>query len=232
MPVSVPPLWVAPMLVTSGRDAQLDPDDYAYELKLDGYRAQARIHRGAVTLLSRRRRDMTASFPELTTPPESLVARSVVLDGELVCFDQNGRPSFEDLARRRGRSGRSADLYASGETTATFVCFDVLYLDGDLTLAEPYHERRRRLVDLGISGERWRTCPQTVGHAGAERLWEETRRLGLEGAVAKRLDSPYRAGRRSAVWLKFKHPHARDLMSEYRPERRRDPLRGPSIVFA
>ena len=118
-----------------------------------------------------------------------------MLDGELVVLDPSGRPDFEAI-RRRGLLGRI-------DGAATFIAFDILRLGGRNVLAQPFRTRRAALEELGLSGPGWRTTPSHEG-AGAA-LFDATRQQGLEGVMAKRLDSPYRPGVRTKLWLKAKH---------------------------
>ena len=121
-----------------------------------------------------------------------------VLDGEVVAFDDRGRPSFGALQGRmanRARRGRGPGV--------TYLVFDLLWLDGRLLTGLPYTERRRLLEELEVAGPAWQTVASFAG-AGAALL-EATREQGLEGVVAKRLQSTYLPGRRTRNWLKTKH---------------------------
>src|SRR5919204_3965393 len=86
---------------------------------------------------------------------------------------------------------------------ATYVIFDLLYLNGHTTVGLPYAERRRLLRELELEGPAWRTPAHHEGDGAA--VLDGTRRLGVEGVVAKRLDTPYEPGRRSSAWLKVKN---------------------------
>jgi bifunctional non-homologous end joining protein LigD len=110
----------------------------------------------------------------------------VILDGELVCFADDGQPNFERL-RGRLRSQRQAAAIASQRAPATFLAFNLLHLDGRSTLHLPYAVRRELLEALGLEGPAWRTPRNFVGQA--EAVLASTAERGLEGVVAKRLDS-------------------------------------------
>lgn len=181
-----------PMLATSG---QLPPDDgrWAYEPKWDGFRAIVHVN-GRAVVWSRRGTDLTDRFPEVAELA-SAVPPDTVLDGELVVFDASGRPDFEAI-RRRGLLGRT-------DGAATFIAFDVVRLGGRNLLAQRFRTRREALEDLALAGPGWCTTPSHEG-AGAA-LFDATREQGLEGVMAKRLDSPYRPGVRTRLWLKAKH---------------------------
>jgi bifunctional non-homologous end joining protein LigD len=176
--------------------------DWALELKWDGCRAQLRYDGSRVSLRTRNGRECVADFPELTEISSALGSRRVILDGELVCLRPDGRPDFALLRRRLVGDRRRA-------SPVTLQVFDVLHLDGCSTRALPYRERRALLEELHLHGPAWRTpriLPADDHSAFLSRLEE----LGLEGAVAKRLDSRYAPGRRSRAWVKHKlrrHEH-------------------------
>ena len=97
----------------------------------------------------------------------------------------------------------SAARRVAASAPVTYVIFDLLWLDGHSLMALAYEERRARLAELGLQGERWQTPEHVVGHGAA--LLAASEEQGLEGIVAKRLDSPYEPGRRSACWVKVKN---------------------------
>ena len=170
--------------------------DYAFEPKWDGWRALVSVADGAVAVRTRTGRLVTDAVPELAGLADGLDGRSAVLDGELVAH--SGTPSSFYRLGPRMAAGRPALRPA---VPLTFVVFDVLWLDGDVT-AYPDEHRRRLLAELELAGPAWCTSPSYVG-AGAE-LFAACTRLGLEGLVAKRLDGRYHAGVRSDVWVKAK----------------------------
>jgi bifunctional non-homologous end joining protein LigD len=194
------PRFVEPMLARSGPVP--DGDDWALEVKFDGMRAQLRWDGRTLCLRSRPGRDCTAEFPELRPIADGLRDRRVILDGELVCFAPEGHPNFERL-RGRLRSQGQAPVIASHRAPATFLAFEVLHLDGRATLDLAYAVRRELLEELELEGPDWRTPRNFVGQA--EAVLASTAERGLEGVVAKRLDSPYKPGMRNGAWLKHKH---------------------------
>jgi bifunctional non-homologous end joining protein LigD len=181
-----------PMLATSGC---LPGDDgrWAYEPKWDGFRAIVHVH-GRVVVWSRRGTDLTDRFPEVAGLGGAVPA-DTVLDGELVVFDGAGRLDF-DAIRRRGLLGRV-------EGAATFVAFDLLRLGGRDVLVERFRSRRSMLERLELSGPGW--CTTSSHRDDGAAVFEATREQGFEGVVAKRLDSPYRPGVRTKLWIKAKH---------------------------
>lgn len=177
-----------------------DVADYAFEPKLDGWRVQVSAASGRLSVRTRHGNEVTAALPELQPMAEALRRRSVVLDGELVAND--GTPeSFYRLSGRMGVRRPHAVAAASARTPATFVAFDVLWLEADATPL-PYRSRRELLEDLHLQGPAWCTVSSFDG-AGAE-VFAACQALGLEGLVAKRIDSKYEAGKRSKYWVKAK----------------------------
>jgi len=201
------PRFIEPMLARSG--SVPEGDDWALEVKFDGMRAQLRWDGRALCLRSRPGRDCTAEFPELRAIADTLDARGLILDGELVCFGTEGHPDFERLRGRLRLHGRTAAI-ASARAPATFLAFDLLHLDGRSTLDLPYAARRDLLEELDLEGARWRTPRNFVGQAQAVLV--STAERGLEGVVAKRLSSPYRPGSRNGAWLKHKHRRREDFL--------------------
>src|SRR4051812_38931017 len=196
------PERVVPMLARSG-ELPADEGGYGFEIKWDGMRAVVHSLPGRMRIQGRNLNDITAQWPELRRMNRALHAHEAVLDGEIVAFDENGKPSFARLQRRMHLSGESQIQRAAKSVPATFVAFDLLHLDGHSLLDLPYEERRRRLEELDLNGPNWRTPPSYVGEGAP--LLEATKQQGLEGVVAKRLDSPYQPGRRSSHWIKVKN---------------------------
>ena len=180
-----------------------DDDQFAYEVKWDGVRAIAHIDRGHIELTGRNGTDFSRRYPEVRPITGALGATRVILDGELVAFDDSGRPSFERLQSRMHLSTEAAAKRRSRDIPVTYVVFDLLWLDGRSTTGLPYSDRRHLLTELGIDGPHWRTPAHHEGDGAA--LLAATAEQGLEGIVAKRLDSPYEPGRRSGAWFKIKN---------------------------
>ena len=193
-----PPAGLRPMHPTAARELPADQQGWAFEPKWDGYRALGHVVGGGLVLRSRNGVDMAGWFPELAGLAGALGDHAGVLDGEVVAFDDRGRPSFGALQGRmanRARRGRGPGV--------TYLVVDLLWLDGRLLTGLPYTERRRLLEELEVAGPAWQTVASFAG-AGAALL-EATREQGLEGVVAKRLQSTYLPGRRTRNWLKTKH---------------------------
>ena len=182
-----------------GRILPADDDGWAYEVSWDGVRSLAYVDGGRVRAADGDDQDITAAFPELREAGEKVGPRPAVLDGEIIALGADGRPSAERLRRRRGASGRAEATRLAREFPATYVVFDVLHLDGQSLLSLPYAERRRRLEALGLSGRSLLTGDSFTDARGADVL-AAARAHGLGGIIAKRLDAPYRPGRRSRDW--------------------------------
>jgi bifunctional non-homologous end joining protein LigD len=193
---------IAPMLAKPGSLPRAD-DAYGYEIKWDGVRALVAVEAGRAQAHSRNRRDITDSYPELRELGRALGTTQVLLDGELVAFDAEGRPSFSRLQRRMHVEGSRLRRRLVEEVPVVYVIFDLLHLDGRSSLSLPYGERRRLLGELSLQGPSWRTPAYHAGDGAA--MVEASRAQGLEGVIAKRLDSVYEPGRRSGAWLKIKH---------------------------
>jgi bifunctional non-homologous end joining protein LigD len=181
---------VVPMKAAIGT---LPPDaqdhEWAYEIKWDGYRTLAFIDSAGVRLQSSNSIDVTAKYPELAPLAQAVNAGSVILDGELVVLDPDGRPSFELMQRH--------------ETQVAFYVFDVLQIDGTDTVALPYEARRALVEQLLEPGPNWLVPAHQVGDGAA--LLAATAERGLEGVMAKRLGSPYQPGKRTPNWRKVKN---------------------------
>lgn len=194
------------------RPAKLPADDAAwgFEIKWDGVRALARCRMGKVELRSRTGRDITATYPEIGDLALELEGAEAILDGELVAFDSDGRPSFQGLQRRMHVASKDQVRRLRTQMPVTYVIFDLLYHDGELLLELPYAERRARLERLGLDGESWRTPSYHRGDGAS--LLKLTRERGLEGVVGKRLDSPYRPGKRTREWIKVKNVRSQEVV--------------------
>jgi bifunctional non-homologous end joining protein LigD len=175
---------------------------WAFEIKWDGVRAVCHSEPGKLTLRSRAGNDITAQYPELARMNRALHHHRVILDGEIVVLDAEGKPSFSALQRRMHVGKDAARRRLAQESPVTFMVFDLLWQDGRSLLALPYLERRAALAVLGLDGEHWRTPDHVVGEGDA--LLAAARAQRLEGIIAKRIDSTYEPGRRNGTWGKHK----------------------------
>ena len=195
------PEFISPMLAKLTTLPE-DDSDWAFEVKWDGVRAIARSQPGRLHLFSRNGNEITAAYPELWVLNQALGSHEAILDGEIVAFDDRGRPSFQALQPRMHLRGESAVKRLAGSAPVTYMLFDLLWLDGHSLMELTYAERRTRLESLGLGGERLQVPEFHRGEGAA--LLAATREQGLEGIVGKRLDSQYAPGRRSG-WAKIKN---------------------------
>ncbi|OQR62829.1 ATP-dependent DNA ligase [Streptomyces maremycinicus] len=185
----------------------------AVEEKLDGIRVQVHRDGDDVRLYTRTLDDITDRLPEVTDAARRLTGSRFILDGEVLAFDETGRPrSFQETA---GRVGSRVDVTAAAEAVPVApVFFDVLSVDGRDLLDLPFAERHAELDRLVPEPMRVRRTvvsgPEDA--AAAEEFSRQTLLRGHEGVVVKALDAPYSAGRRGASWLKVKPVHTLDLV--------------------
>jgi bifunctional non-homologous end joining protein LigD len=203
------PERLTPMLAGAG-ELPRDQSRWSFEVKWDGVRAIAYIKPGRLRLESRNLNEISDAYPEVRGILRDLGMRDAVLDGEIVAFDDAGRPSFERLQKRMHVTSPSSIRRLSKSTPVIYAIFDLLYLDGHSLMRLPYEERRARLEELGLGGPAWRVPAVHPGRGQA--LWEATEAQGLEGIVAKRLDSRYEPGRRTGAWVKIKHTRRQELV--------------------
>jgi ATP-dependent DNA ligase len=166
---------------------------WLHEIKHDGFRAMARKDGPRVRLYSRPGNDLTRQFPLITETLARLRSRSRIIDGEAVACDDTGIARFERL--RRHRVDYAVFMYA----------FDLIELGGDDLRREPLEVRKATLLSvLAKAGAGIRFCEHLDFDEGAT-VFQHACKMGLEGIVSKRKDSPYRSGR-SKDWLKMKNP--------------------------
>jgi bifunctional non-homologous end joining protein LigD len=187
-----------------------DEDRYGFEIKWDGVRALVYVQRGRISVQSRAGREIGAQFPELAGLAEALGRRQAVLDGELVAFDEAGRPSFQTLQGRIHLTSEALVRERMRAIPVTLMVFDLLHLAGRGTRELAYEKRRELLAGLGLAGPSWQTPRHHVGEGSA--LLAASREKGLEGIVAKRLGSRYEAGKRGGAWLKVKNHRSQEVV--------------------
>ena len=173
--------------------------EWSYEIKLDGYRAQALCAGKATQLLSRNGKDLAGRFPSIARELAAVFPSDSVVDGELVALDASGKPSFS-LIQNSATSGAEIVFFA----------FDLLRHAGKDLIKMPLSERRKLLR---------RTLKQTATiqlsddfNLPAQKMLEMVRTHGLEGVVAKRLLSTYEQGRRTGAWVKMRVELAQELV--------------------
>ena len=208
------PERLIPMMARPSVELPRDSRKWSFEVKWDGVRAIAYVQPGRLRLESRNLNDITATYPEVRGLVAALGMHEAVLDGEIVAFDYSDpahpRPSFERLQSRINVSAPAAVRRLMRTTPVVYAIFDLLYLDGHSLMERPYSERHAALESLELSGPAWRV--PAVHPGDGERLLEATRSQGLEGVVAKRLDTRYEPGRRSGAWLKIKNTDRQEMV--------------------
>ncbi|MBV9487622.1 MAG: non-homologous end-joining DNA ligase [Frankiaceae bacterium] len=204
------PADISPMLATATETLPRDDKKWAYEFKWDGVRAIVYIDGGRPRAMSRNHRDITPSYPELRDLAASVGSRQLILDGELVAMDADGRPSFGALQPRMHVTERNAVRRLAAATPVTYLVFDVLYVDGHSLVQLPYHERRHVLESLALNGPTWHTPPSFTG--GGAAVLAASKEQGLEGLLLKRLESTYLPGSRSKDWLKLKNVRMQEVV--------------------
>jgi bifunctional non-homologous end joining protein LigD len=182
-----------------------DGSEWSYEVKWDGYRAEAIKSGDLVALASRNLKDITGQFPAIAAAAARMPAQSAILDGEIVALDAEGHPSFQAL-HHWSFAGLSLVYYA----------FDLLHLNGRDLTKHPLDERRAALRKV-IDG----TAPLLLSEplpGRPQEITEAVRRLGLEGVVAKKRRSTYTPGRRSDAWIKVRFAQRQELVvGGYKP---------------
>lgn len=217
MPDRADPADYPPMLATLGKidSVRHDADDWAFEMKWDGVRAIATVQAatdddpGAVTLTSRNGLDMTDTYPELVELARC-VKHNCVLDGEIVAFGDGGNPEFGRL-QRRIKLTKSKDIEQERDKTPVYLMvFDVLRTNGESLLRTPYAQRRQRLFEVVSEGDNIYVPEAFDG--SLDDAMDSSRKLKLEGVLAKKKDSVYLPGKRTKTWLKLKHSMSREVL--------------------
>jgi bifunctional non-homologous end joining protein LigD len=198
------------MKATSASNPPPDDDGWAYEIKWDGMRAIGFVADGTLRLQTSNGLDATERFPELAPLAIAIAPHDAVLDGEIVTFDANGRPSFGLLQPRMQARRASIAQERAVAQPAVYVLFDLLALDGHDITDQPYERRRALLLELVEPGGHWKVSEGWVG--GGDELMGVMREQGMEGLIAKRLGSPYEIGRRTRDWLKLKVRRRQELV--------------------
>jgi bifunctional non-homologous end joining protein LigD len=199
----VPLVPVPPMMATIASELPIGAQ-WSYEVKWDGYRAEL-INDGTRTrLISRNLKNLTDDYPQIPAALHTVTKELVLLDGEIVALDEHGRPSFQALQHRSLK--RSAVVYYA---------FDLLHLDGTDYRTKRLAERRRALQSLNFAAPILLSAPLPGTPREIERV---ARGAGLEGIVAKRIDSLYEPGIRTRNWLKVKFNRRQEfVIGGYKP---------------
>ena len=200
---------VRPMLASPGVLPPAEQEQrWAFEMKWDGVRAVVYLDRGDLRVLTRNDREVAATYPELAGLAHQLRDRRLILDGEVVAFDEAGRPSFGELQARM--HVRAPGRVLLNRVPVSLLVFDLLHVDGTSLVGAPYDERRAALEGLDLAADRGAVPPAFDGQ-GADAL-AVSKAQGLEGVLAKRHDSVYLPGRRSPYWIKVKHVRMQEVV--------------------
>ncbi len=202
-------------LATEPQMLRLDPREWAFEMKWDGMRVIAAVDSGQMRLVSRSGADVSGWFPELEGLASHLDVDAAVLDGEVVALGRHGAPSFEKLQQRMGLTSARDIAAARRAAEVSLLVFDVLAVNGKDCRRLPYEARRDLLQDIlteaGEEGRGLIAVPPNLD-GDARQAMEVSRENRLEGIVAKRRSSVYKAGVRSADWLKFPFADAAEVV--------------------
>ncbi|MGH9320720.1 MAG: non-homologous end-joining DNA ligase [Vicinamibacteria bacterium] len=186
----------------AGAGSPFDSDEYLFELKWDGIRALAFFGEGKARLQGRKLDDRSERYPEIIAGLEALPGDGI-LDGEVVVLDERGRPDFQRVLAREQTRGREAALLKALRHPVCYVAYDLLYRDGGSLLGEPLSERKRLLSQL-LANPPFPIVESSYVLGRGKDLFQQAKELGVEGVVAKRLESPYLPGERTRDWLKLK----------------------------
>ena len=166
---------------------------------------------GRLRLESRNLHEITDAYPEVRGLVADLGMREAVLDGEIVAFDEHGRPSFERLQRRMHVTSPSAVRRLAASTPVVYAIFDLLYLDGHSLMGLPYRARRERLEALELGGPAWRVPGRAPRRrraaARGDRARRDSRASSPSGSTRR-----YEPGRRTGAWIKVKHTRRQELV--------------------
>ncbi|MGZ4151449.1 MAG: non-homologous end-joining DNA ligase [Actinomycetota bacterium] len=208
-PLIATPGTYVPMLAEAG-GKPFDGKDWWFEPKLDGIRTLATMSTGETRLLTRNGRDVTDTYPELHMIHELVNQVNAVIDGEIVAFDADGRPSFETLQQRMNLKNDREIKRMTKQIPVTLVAFDQLWLDGEELIGLKLEERRELLDGVVERDERLEVITHVEGEGKA--FVEAARNLRLEGVVAKKKGSKYQPGRRTPDWKKIKLTNTQDCV--------------------
>ena len=227
------PTRFEPMLAALHEAGGFGPQEgWAFEMKWDGVRVLAYLEDGRVELRSRRGRDDTAAYVDVTEALAALDLGDAVLDGEIVVLNAEGAPNFGLLQNRINLTRPSDIQRALAAYPAQLMLFDVLALNGEPLLRRSYDERRRILEELVPSRPDARVQVPPALDLDLQSALEVSDDLGLEGVVAKKRSSPYLPGSRGDTWRKIKPKKAQEVViGGWRPgQGRRDGGVGSLLV--
>jgi bifunctional non-homologous end joining protein LigD len=200
------PRFIKPMKATAVTELPKG-DEWIYEVKWDGYRALGLKHGQNGRLLSLKEKDLTSDFPGVTEAIRSIRTDTATIDGEIVAIDSKGCPSFQAL-QNRASLGK--------EWQVVYYAFDLLNFEGEDWTKKPLRERKEKLREILEESD----VRYNANLSGSpEAILRTIKSAGLEGIVAKKRDSLYRAGTRVTTWLKYKTNKGQEfVIGGYKPD--------------
>ncbi|MEO6605051.1 MAG: ATP-dependent DNA ligase, partial [Aeromicrobium sp.] len=204
--------FVPPMLATLGGVGDLDEEsDWAFEMKWDGIRAIAVVDGDDIGLFTRKGNDVTVAYPEVVAALGALELDDSILDGEIVALNNDGAPDFGLLQQRMGLTKPAEIEAASERVEATYMVFDLLSFDGQGMRNDQYVDRRAALLKLDVDDGHTILVPPAYDGTLAKAI-ASSKKLGLEGVIAKRRESRYVGEKRSSSWIKIKHQRMQEVV--------------------
>ena len=199
---------ISPMLLNSA-SSPFDDKNYIFELKLDGIRCIAYLDKDKTILRNKRNKDVTEIYPELKNI-HKFVKHRCILDGELVALNNDGTPNFFALQKRSLMTDKFKIELESEKNKVNFVAYDILYLKNKDLTTLPLIERKK-LLEENIVDNEFISKSRYIFEKGIE-FFNLTKKLGLEGIVAKKVDGKYVIGKRTSEWIKIKNLIDEDLI--------------------
>lgn len=188
-------------LVPGEMDRPFSNDNWVFEPKLDGIRVLALKDGDSIRLMTRNQKDVADRFPRIVRAIAALPDRQIILDGELTLNDETGRSSFQHLM----------DVYQRNrdDSGVAYWVFDLLYRGGNDLRSMALKDRKAQLETVALNPP---ICPMATFGGDGVTLFEQARKLGMEGIVGKRLSSKYRGGPQPDDWVKIKGFHTEEFL--------------------
>ena len=188
------------MLADAAKELPKKKDDFQYEIKWDGIRVVFYKKKDEIKIVSRSGRDLTEQFPEFQNG-NFLKVENAIIDCELVCLDEKGRPIFSDIISRMHRIGKTNIQLAIKAKPAYLYAFDCLYLNGKKMTSYPLSRRVEWLNAIFKQNDKARIS--TVFEDG-NQIYEAAKAMDLEGIMIKKKSGLYYPGKRATAWQKLK----------------------------
>lgn len=182
--------------------------EWIAQVKWDGVRVLTYADSARLELYNRRQNERTLHYPELTDIASYCTAQSVILDGEVIAFGPNGKPSFYEVMRRDGLRRMEKVAHVQKAVPVTYMIFDVLYLNGEWVTSLPLSERQQILTTI-ITPQQHVQLVENFTNAAA--LYQVVQAQQMEGVLIKDLTSRYLPNKKDPSWRKKKY--YRDLIA-------------------